>query len=73
MSGPARNELAEAGPIHTQELHDPPKAPLDLGIHIAERAGIKRAESSDSRLSKRSRSASDAPRARPSAGAGERR
>ena len=29
----------QAGSIDAQELHDPLKAPLDLGIHVADRGG----------------------------------
>ena len=45
-------------PIHPQELHDSLQSALDLRVHVAVRTGIKRAESSDTRLSKRNRSAS---------------
>jgi hypothetical protein len=31
----AENEVAETGPIYTEELHDPLKRPFDLSIPLA--------------------------------------
>jgi hypothetical protein len=33
----AGNEVAETGPIYTEELRDPLKGPLDLGVPLAQR------------------------------------
>ena len=52
------NMLDEAGPIHPQELHDTLQPAFDFRVHIPSDTGIKRAESSDTRFSKRNRSAS---------------